>query len=220
MSKIQAVVFDMDGVLVDSEVLWRQVREEFARDLGKVWDADSQVATMGVSTRDWSRIMQERMALDMSCEEIARQIKSRLIQHYEQHLPVRPGALEAVRTAASRYKVALASASPTELVYWIMDYTGLRPLFQAVGLGDEVRRGKPDPEIYLKVLADLGVHPENAVGVEDSGNGIRAVHAAGMHVIAAPSPEFQLPAEIAAMADRVIHSLEEFSLEMVEGLER
>lgn len=215
---IEAVVFDMDGVLVDSEVLWRQTREEFARDIGQVWSQEDQVSTMGCSTPAWSRIMVERMKLDMTPEEIAREIKGRLILKYEASLPIRPGAIEAVKLSASRYRVALASGSPNELIDWIMDHTGLAGVFEATMYGDDVTHGKPHPEIYLKVLAKLGVEPANAVGIEDSSNGIKALRAAGMHVIATPGPEFPLAPEVLAMADHVIHSMEDFNLALVADL--
>lgn len=217
---IDAVVFDMDGVLVDTEVLWRQVREEYAASIGQVWSAEDQESTMGCSTATWSRIMVERMGLALTHEEIAREIKARLIAKYDAHLPVREGAIEAVRLAASRYKVALASGSPNELIEWIMRRTGLDTVFQATMYGDDVSHGKPHPEIYLRVLEKLGVPPERAIGIEDSGNGIRSLKAAGMRVIAAPGPEFPLAPEILAQADAVIDSMTEFSLELVESLDR
>ena len=212
----KAIVFDMDGVLVDTEVLWRQVREEFAASIGQVWGAVDQESTMGCSTSTWSRIMVERMALDMTEAEIAREIKGRLIRKYDAHLPVRPGAIEAVKLAATRYKVALASGSPNELIEWIMQRTQLDKVFEATMFGDDVTHGKPHPEIYLSVLKKIGVAPDRALGIEDSGNGIRSLEAAGMAVIAAPGEEFPLTADILAKADAVIHSMEDFSLELVD----
>ena len=216
---IEAVVFDMDGVLVDSEVLWRRVREEFAADIGQVWSAEDQESTMGCSTAMWSRLMVERMKLDLTPEQIAAEIKGRLLKKYQQHLPEREGAIAAVKLAATRYKVALASGSPNELASFIMKTTGLDKVFLATMYGDDVVNGKPDPEIYLRVLERIGVKPEHAVGVEDSGNGIKSLKAAGMRVIAAPGPEFPLSAEILALADCVIDSMEDFSLSLVADLE-
>jgi len=215
----EAVVFDMDGVLVDTEVIWRQVREEYAASIGKVWSEADQESTMGCSTATWSRIMVERLQLDLTHEQIAREIKGRLIRKYDAHLPVRPGAIEAVKLAATRYKVALASGSPNELIEWIMQRTGLDKVFLATMYGDDVTHGKPHPEIYLKVLEKIGVAPADAIGIEDSNNGIKSLKAAGMSIIAAPGEEFPLMAETLAMADAVIHSMQDFTLDLVTRID-
>lgn len=220
MTTIQAVVFDMDGILIDSEVLWRQVREEFAADNQMTWSAEDQESTMGCNTRMWSRIMVERLhlrdRLGMDDAAIAREIKGRLLAKYRQHLPEREGAIDAVRRAATKYKVALASGSPNELAEYVMKTTGLDKIFLATMYGDDVDHGKPAPDIYLEVLKKIGVPPEQAVGVEDSGNGIRSLAAAGMGIIAAPGPEFPLSADVLAMADVQMAEMTEFSFEMVE----
>lgn len=220
MSRIQAVVFDMDGILIDSEVLWRQVREEFAADNGLHWSAEDQESTMGCNTRMWSRIMVERLQLrerlGMDDAAIAREIKARLLRKYEAHLPEREGAIAAVHRAAAKYKVALASGSPNELAEHVMKVTGLDKVFLATMYGDDVAHGKPAPDIYLEVLAKIGVRPEHAVGIEDSGNGIRSLKAAGMGIIAAPGPEFPLAAEVLALADVCIAEMSEFDVGLVE----
>ena len=217
---VEAVVFDMDGILVDTEVLWRQVREEFAADHGMVWSAEDQESTMGCNTAMWSRIMVERLQLreklGMDDTAIATEVKQRLLRKYEEHLPEREGGLEAVRLAATRYRVALASGSPTELGNYLMRRTGLDKVFEATMYGDDVAHGKPSPDIYLAVLQKIGVHPAHAVGVEDSGNGIRALKAAGMGIIAAPGPEFPLSADVLSLADCCISSMTVFSLDLVE----
>lgn len=222
MRKIEAVVFDMDGVLIDSEVLWRQVREEFAGDLGLVWGEVDQASTMGASTAMWARIMVERLQLrhrlGMDEGGVAKEIIGRMRAKYAEHLPEREGAIQAVRLAASRYKVALASGSPNELAEYVLRVTGLNQVFQATMYGDDVEYGKPAPDIYWHVLAKLGVKPENAVGVEDSGNGIKSLKAAGMGIIAAPGPEFPLAPEVLAMADVHIQEMTQFSLELIEQL--
>lgn len=219
MSHIQAVVFDMDGILVDSEVLWRLTREEFAADNGMTWSAEDQESTMGCNTAMWSRIMVERLdlrtRLGMDEAAIAREIKRRLLAKYETYLPEREGAIAAVRLAATKYKVALASGSPNELAEYVMRKTGLDQVFLAATYGDDVAHGKPAPDIYLDVLNKIGVAPENAVGVEDSGNGIRSLRAAGMGIIAAPGPEFPLGEDLLALADVRITEMTEFNLDLV-----
>ncbi len=220
MNSIQAVIFDMDGILVDSEVLWRLAREEFAADHGMTWSAEDQESTMGCNTAMWSRIMVERLdlkaRLGMDEAAIAREIKRRLLAKYEAHLPEREGAIAAVRLAATKYKVALASGSPNELAEYVMKKTGLDQVFLAATYGDDVAHGKPAPDIYLDVLKKIGVAPGHAVGVEDSGNGIRSLRAAGMGIIAAPGPEFPLTEDVLALADVLITEMTEFNLDLVE----
>lgn len=220
MPQLQAVIFDMDGILIDSEVLWRQVREEFAADHGLVWSAEDQESTMGCNTRMWSRIMVERLQLQarlgMDDAAIAREIKGRLLAKYQAHLPEREGAVAAVRRVAERYKVALASGSPNELATYVMQATGLDQVFLAATYGDDVVHGKPAPDIYLDVLAKIGVAPAQAVGVEDSGNGLRSLRAAGMGVIAVPGPEFPLTDDVLALADVRIDDMRDLDLALVE----
>jgi HAD superfamily hydrolase (TIGR01509 family) len=216
---LQAVIFDMDGVLVDSEIYWRKSREEFAAALGKVWTTDDQRAAMGRNTIEWAQVMQERLSLDMSLERIMADVKARVIAHYEQRLPVLPGALEAVQTTRSAYRVALASGSPTEIIQEVMRLTGLDSVFEHIVYGDDMPNGKPAPDIYLETARRLGIPPAICLGIEDSSNGVRSVKAAGMTCIAVPSPGFTLPDEILKMADLVLPSLEGFSVEMIRGLE-
>jgi len=221
MNPVQAVVFDMDGVLVESEDLWLRARTEFAASIGRVWTTEDQAATMGCNTAAWARIMVQRLDLQanpgMDEAGVAQEIITRMQALYAGQLPVREGAVQAVRLAASHYRVALASGSPRALGEHVLRATGLDRILTVTLYGDEVEHGKPAPDVYLRVLERLGVRPECAVGVEDSGNGIRSLHAAGMGIIAAPSPGYALPAEMLALAGAHIHSLTEFSLAVVES---
>jgi len=220
MNTVEAVVFDMDGVLIDSEDLWRQVREEFAAGIGEVWSAADQISTMGCNTAEWSRIMVQRLhlrtRLGMDEAGVAREIIARMQARYRAHLPQREGAVEAVHRAAARYPVALASGSPAALGEVVLGVTGLDKVFVTAMYGDEVEHGKPAPDIYLRVLERIGVRPGSAVGIEDSGNGIRSLRAAGLGIIAAPSPLYPLAPEMLALADVHIGELTEFSVELVE----
>ncbi len=215
---IEAVVFDMDGVLVDSEVYWLRARQEFARDIGKIWTDDDQRAAMGRNTIEWAQVMQERLQPEMTLDAIMDDIKARVIAQYEQQLPIRPGALEAVHTAASRYRIALASGSPKTIIQRVMQLTGLDKIFEFMLYGDDFPNGKPAPDVYLASLEALGVQANRAVGIEDSSNGVRALHNAGMYIIAAPSPGFILPPDVVALAHRVINTMEDFSVDLVEGI--
>ena len=220
MCRLEAVVFDMDGVLVDSEPIWRRVREEFAADVGAVWTEEDQRATMGCNTAEWSRVMMERLRLrereGMDETAVAREIIQRMQSKYAVHLPEREGAIDAVHRAAAHYRVALASGSPTPLAEHVLRLTGLDRVFEATMYGDDVARGKPAPDIYWAVLAKLGVRPQDAIGVEDSGNGIRSLKAAGMGIIAAPSPGYPLAPDLVAMADAQIQQMTELSVELMQ----
>lgn len=215
---IQAVIFDMDGVLVDSEVYWLQSRQEFAQSIGKVWTMDDQRLAMGRNTVEWAHVMRERLRLDMAIDDIITEIKGRVIAHYEERLPLLPGAIEAVHAAAAEYRIALASGSPTEIIQRVMQLTGLDSVFEFMVYGDDQSNGKPAPDIYLETARLLNVAPQNCVGIEDSVNGVKALKAAAMYAIAVPSPGFTLPEDIAAMADRILPSLEGFSPSMVREL--
>jgi mannitol-1-/sugar-/sorbitol-6-/2-deoxyglucose-6-phosphatase len=221
---IEAVVFDMDGVLVDSEGLWLSVREDFAASVGARWTQDDQVATMGVSTAAWARLMVDRLGLrgrpGFGEAEVAQAVIDGMKARYARALPQRAGAVDAVRRIARRYRLALASGSPRALGETVLAVTGLSALMRVTVYGDEVAHGKPAPDIYLKALRELGVAPARAVGVEDSGNGVRSLHAAGMGIVAAPMPGYPLSPDIAAMADVQIASLEELDVMQIESAGR
>jgi HAD superfamily hydrolase (TIGR01509 family) len=217
---IQAVIFDMDGVLVDSEEYWWQSRVEFAQRRGKVWSFDDQRSAMGRSTIEWARLMWERLALDMPLEAIMEEVIAGVNARLEARLPILPGAAEAVRAAASVYPVALASGSPTSVIDEVMKLTRLDQVFRLIVYGDDMQNGKPDPEIYLTTAQKLGVDPAKCVGIEDSGNGLRALKAAGMIAIAVPSPGFPLTDDLLALADQVLGSLTEFSITLVQRLDK
>jgi len=217
---IEAVIFDMDGVIVDSEPYWLKSRQEFSQDIDKVWTDEFQRLCMGRSTIEWAEVMKERLELDLTLDEIMADIKGRVIAHYGEHLPLLPGAIEAVHTAKSGFRVALASGSPSEIIRSVTQLTGLDQIFEVMVFGDDIKHGKPAPDIYLETARLMGIAPENCVGIEDSSNGVRAVKAANMYAIAAPSPGFPLPADIIAMADLTLSSLEGFSVEMVKALEK
>jgi len=215
---IQAVIFDMDGVLVDSETYWFLSRQEFARERGKDWTPEIHKEAMGVSTIEWATIMKDYLQLDMPLESLIKDIKGRVIAHYEEKIPARPGAIEAVHLAAEHYRVGLASGSPTEIIQAIMRLTGLDQVFETVVYGDTVPNGKPAPDIYIEALKRLDMSPDVSIGIEDSRAGIAALKAAGMYAIAAPSPEYPLPDEILAQADAHITTLEDFSIELVQQI--
>ena len=216
---IEAVIFDMDGVLVDSEVYWDKSRVEFARDRGKAWTDEFQRLAMGRSTVGWAGVMQEKLLLDESIDEIIAEMKARVIAHYEERMPTRPGALESVAHMKRHFRVGLASGSPTEIIKAVLRITGLDQILEVMIYGDEVPRGKPAPDIYLEALQQLGVSPAVSLGIEDSANGLRSLKAAGMFAVAAPSPDYPLPADILALADAHITTLEDFNIDLVRQID-
>ncbi len=220
MARLDAVLFDMDGVLIDSEAVWLQVREEFAASLGESWTHADQTLTMGANTATWARIMvqrlhlRERHGLDESA--VAAEVIRRMQDKYSAHLPEREGAIAAVHRAAARWPLALASGSPAALGEHVLRVTGLDRVFRATMYGDDVAQGKPAPDIWWAALERLGVAPEHAVGIEDSGNGVRSLQAAGMGIVAAPGPGFPLATEVLAMADAHIVDLNELDAALLE----
>ena len=215
-----AIIFDMDGVLVDSEVYWLKSRQEFAQARGKVWTDADQRQAMGRNTIEWAAVMRERLSLDESLHTIMNEMIERVKAHYDERLPLRPGALDAVRVASARARVALASGSPTAIIQHVMRLTGLDSVFEALVYGDDHPNGKPAPDIYLAACARLGVEPRRCVGIEDSGNGIRAVVAAGMVCVAAPSPAFPLSDELLALCARKVDTMEALTPDFWSDLEQ
>lgn len=217
--RIRAIVFDMDGVLIDSEVIWQRVRADYAAALGHVWTHEDQMAMLGCSTPVWSEQMRQRLGLlHLRAQDVADQVKQRVQAAFESALPTRPGAAEALEALAQHYPLALASGSPRNLVDCAMRLTGFGRYFQSIWTGDDVQHGKPHPEIYLRAVAALGVAPGEALGVEDAPNGLLALRAAGMRAVAAPCPEFPLDAPTLALANVTIDSLRSLTPTLVQSL--
>ena len=213
---IEAVVFDLDGLLLDSEQLWDEAREQLARERGGRWHENAQRDMMGMSSLEWSRYMHEVIGLPEPPEEINREVVLRMARPYRERLPVVPGAREAVERLAARWPLGLASSSNRELIDLALELMGIAERFKATVSSEEVARGKPAPDVYLEAARRLGVDPERAAAVEDSENGILAAKAAGMRAIAIPNRHFP-PGEAAlARADVVLHSLADLTPEAVE----
>ncbi|MEO0562039.1 MAG: HAD family phosphatase [Chloroflexota bacterium] len=216
---IETIIFDMDGVLVDSEVYWAQARYEFAEERGLQWNDTFQREAMGQSTIGWARVMQSRLNLDEHTDDIIVEMKSRVLAKYEVKTPLRPGAYEAVEFATANYRCGLASGSPTNIIETVIRTTGMDKLFETVVFGDTVPNGKPAPDIYLEALNRLDAAPATSIGIEDSAHGIHALKAAGMIAIAAPSPDFPLPQAVLILADAHITSMENFTPDLLKQLE-
>jgi HAD superfamily hydrolase (TIGR01509 family) len=213
---IEAVIFDLDGVLVDSEEIWDRAREELAKERGGRWHDGAQTDMMGMSSKEWSRYMHDVIGLEESPEEINREVVRRLTELYGEHLPVIGGATEAVERLAARWPLGLASSSNRELIDLVLELLGVRALFKATVSSEEVARGKPAPDVYLEAARRLGVDSTRAAAVEDSRNGILAAKAAGMRVIAIPNSHFPPGEDALGAADEVLASPAELTAEAVE----
>ncbi|HET7129690.1 MAG TPA: HAD family phosphatase [Gaiellaceae bacterium] len=208
-----AVVFDLDGVIVDSEQVWDDVREAYAHDTGGRYTDQATRDMMGMSSPEWSRYMAETLDVPGTPEEINAAIVERMLERYGDAPPVIPGAVEAVRRISARVPLAIASSSNPELIEVVLRSSGLAADFAAAVSSQEVPRGKPSPDVYLEAARRLGVDAARCGAVEDSHNGIRSAKAAGMRVVAVPNPHFPPDDEALALADVVVASIGELQLE-------
>ncbi len=215
---IQAVIFDMDGLLVDSEPVWDGARRWMADQVGKTWTTDDHKAVMGVSTREWTDYMIDRLDLTLSPQEVEHQIIERMVEMYRAGVPYLPGAVDAVELAATHYRTALASGSHPTLIDTVTADAPMRGKFEVVVSADEVGAGKPAPDVYLAAADRLDVRPDDCVCLEDSGNGILAGARAGMKVVAVPDPRFPPSPAALERAHLVLTSLSELSLEQLARL--
>ena len=213
---IEAVVFDLDGVLLDSEQVWDEVREELVKERGGRWHEQAQTEMMGMSSIEWSRYMHDELDLPEPPEEISAEVVRRLDEVYRKRLPLIDGAREAVERLAARWPLGLASSSNREVIDLVLDLSGLARYFRVTVSSEEVPRGKPAPDVYLEAARGLGVPPERCAAVEDSHNGIRSAKAAGMRVIAIPNQHYPPGEEALALADVKLGSLAELTPSIVE----
>jgi HAD superfamily hydrolase (TIGR01509 family) len=215
---VAAIVFDMDGVLIDSEPVWEEVRRAFVAERHGRWQRDSQRRLMGMSTSEWSRYLATDLGVDMAPDEVAQAVVERMVDRYRAGLPMLPGASSAVRRLGTAWPLGLASSSPRRLIDAVLDRAGLSGLFAITVSTEEVPRGKPAPDVYLDAARRLGAEPGRCAAVEDSSNGLRSAHAAGCPTIAVPRPEFPPDPDALALAARVLDGLDELTIELVAGL--
>lgn len=214
-----ALVFDMDGTLTDSEAWWDEIRRDLAAQDGVPWPDDATTAMMGMSTPEWSAYLADVVGLDGDAHRSARRTIETLTRWYhERGVPVLPGAVDAVRRVAALLPIGLATSSPREHVDAILDELGITDLFGATVSTEECRAGKPDPAAYLRAAELLGVDPTRCAAVEDSANGIRSALAAGMTVVAIP-PHFHPPApEVLDRCAAVLGSIDELTADLLDRL--
>jgi len=214
---IEAVVFDLDGVIVDSEQVWDEVREQLAADWGGRWHERAQADMMGMSSTEWSAYLHDAIGLPQPPEEINDEVVRRMLERYRVELPLIDGAVEAVRRVAKRLRLGVASSSNRPIIDTVLATAGIAGLFAATVSSEEVDRGKPAPDVYLEVARWLGVPPASCTAIEDSSNGLRAAHAAGMRVIAFPNLHYPPAPEALALAAVTLTSLDELTVEVAAG---
>jgi HAD superfamily hydrolase (TIGR01509 family) len=214
---IEGVVFDLDGLLIETEEIWDEVREALVRERGGRWTERAQRDMMGMSSTEWSTYLHDELGLEEPPDELNRLVVERMAERYREHLPLLPGAVEAVERLAARWPLAVASSSNRPLIDLVLELSGLAPAFRATVSSEEVARGKPAPDVYLEAARRLGVTPDQCAAVEDSESGIRAARAAGMRVVAIPNRSFPPSEEVLASADVVLRSLDELTPAAIEG---
>jgi HAD superfamily hydrolase (TIGR01509 family) len=215
--KIRAVIFDLDGVLIDSEQVWDAARRRLTEDSGGRWNESATQEMMGMSSIEWSRYMHEELGVQMPPEEISTAVVERMEGLYRERLPLIPGAREAVERVAARWPLGLASSSNRPVIEVVLELSGLGNFFESTVSSEEVARGKPTPDVYLEAARRLRVDPALCAAVEDSSNGILSAHAAGMRVVAIPNRTFPPSEDALEAADAAIPSLQELNHEVIDS---
>jgi HAD superfamily hydrolase (TIGR01509 family) len=216
---IEAVLFDLDGLLIDSEGAWDEVRRRYVAELGGRWRESATREMMGMSSVEWSGYLRDELGVDLPAERISAEVAARVGELYEERLPLLPGAVEAVERMAARWPLGLASSSNRELIDRVLALAGIESRFAVTVSSEEVARGKPAPDVYLEAARGLEVAPAACVAIEDSHNGILSAAGAGIRVIAVPNREFPPADQALDRASRVLDSLEELTVAAVEALD-
>ncbi|GLW32647.1 HAD family hydrolase [Actinoplanes regularis] len=215
---IEAVVFDLDGVIIDTEEVWEEVRRAYVAEHGREFLPDSQDRMMGMSTAEWSGHLADEVGVPLPAARVAADVLGRMAARYRESLPLIPGAVETVRALGKRYRLALASSSARILIDQVLETAGLTGEFEVTLSTEEVARGKPAPDVYLTAVAKLGLTPEVCAAVEDSSNGLRAAGAAGLAVIAVPHGVYPPAPDALAQAALVVGAVTEVTPEAVGTL--
>ncbi len=214
-----AVVFDMDGVILDSEPVWERVMHElFAAHNRRFTDFDQSAFMGGDNSLQWASYLRRFGGIPLEDREILAWVTGRLIGHFSERLPMMPGAAEAVARLASSYRLALASSSPREIIAFVLERSGLQRFFTAWASSDDVPRGKPAPDVYQRACALIQTDPVDCVAVEDSSVGIQAAHSAGLRVIAIPHPSVSPDPASFELADLALPSIRRLKAETVHRI--
>jgi len=218
VTEILAVIFDLDGVIIDTEEVWEEVRRDYVAEHGRRFLPDSQTRMMGMSTGEWSTHLSQEVGVPRTPAEVASEVLGRMAERYRAALPLIPGSVDAVRRMAARYPLALASSSARILIDQVLETAGLTDAFRVTLSTEEVPHGKPAPDVYLAAAARLGYPPELCAAVEDSSNGLRSAAAAGLAVIAVPHGVYPAAPDALEKASLVIDDLAELTVTAIEKL--
>ena len=211
------VVFDLDGTLIESEEIWGEVRRDFVVAAGGRWHAGAQAKMIGMRTAEWARYIHDDLGVALAPDEIGRDVVDRMVERMQRNVPVLPGAPAALERLSAAFPLALATAASRPVADAVLARTGWNALFKVVVSADEVARGKPAPDVYLRALELAHADPHSAA-IEDSSNGIRAGRAAGLAVVAIPNREFPPEPSALALASRVLPSLWELDIAVIDAL--
>jgi HAD superfamily hydrolase (TIGR01509 family) len=212
-----AIVFDLDGVLVDSEQVWDDVRRRVVADRGGRWTDEATTTMQGMSTPEWARYL-TTLGASGSPEELARAVTAAMADRYRAHVPLLPGAVEAVTALSRRWPLGVASSSPPGLIGVVLAAAGIAGRFRVTVSSEDVARGKPAPDVYLAAAERLHAEPATCVAVEDSANGLRSAAAAGMTVVAVPNPHYPPPADALALARATVRTPAALTPELIAQL--
>ncbi|GGN61744.1 haloacid dehalogenase [Actinoplanes lobatus] len=215
---IEAIVFDLDGVIIDTEEVWEEVRRGYVAEHGREFLPDSQDRMMGMSTGEWSAHLADEVGVPRTAPEVAADVLGRMAGRYREALPLIPGSVETVRALGARYRLALASSSARILIDQVLETAGLTGAFEVTLSTEEVPRGKPAPDVYLEAVGKLGLTPGVCAAVEDSSNGLRSAAAAGLTVIAVPHGVYPPAEDALAGATLVVKAITEVTPETIAAL--
>ncbi|MEV5542531.1 HAD family phosphatase [Saccharopolyspora shandongensis] len=215
----RAVVFDMDGVLVESEHLWERMWAKFAAARGKTWTVEQTRQVQGMSAPEWSAFLADFSAATESAVETERVVVDDMISALDGgEIELLPGAEKMVTEVAARAPIALASSAPRRLIDAVLDRHGLIKHFTATVSSAEVPKGKPSPDVYLSAAEKLGQDSRHCLAVEDSSNGLRAAAAAGMTVVAIPNSDYPPAEDALAGASYIATDLDDVRARLVSAL--
>jgi HAD superfamily hydrolase (TIGR01509 family) len=213
-----AVIFDLDGVLLDSEQRWNESKEALVRESGGRWRDEAPTVMMGMSSPEWAAYLRDELGVPMDVDAISRDVVRRMEEGYRRELPLLPGAADAVGALAARWPLGLASSSNREIIDLFLELSDFGDAFQVAISSEEVARGKPAPDVYLKAAEGLAAEPARCVAIEDSSNGLRSAAAAGMAVIAVPNPHYPPSDDALALAAATVAVVGDVTPELVESL--
>lgn len=216
MAGVQAVIFDLDGLLLESEQVWDAAKRRLVDERGGRWTGEASQRMLGMSSPEWAAYMRDRLGVPLEVAEISAEVVRIMGELYGRELPILPGAAEAVRRLAERWPLGLASSSNREIIDLVLATAGWKCLFAATVSSEEVERGKPAPDVYVETARRLGVAPQRCVAIEDSGPGIGSAAAAGVAVIAVPNAGYPPEADALDVAASVLGSLHDLGPAVVE----